>query len=79
MIELLIFPCPLPGDLRSIHDLKPWNLFDVLTEKYEWDPQDAKDFAAFLQPMLDFDPQNRATAAKCLQHPCVRAFHTSHC
>jgi len=44
-------------------------LQEVLVEKYEWDPKDAKDFADFLQPMLEFDPETRATAAQCLTHP----------
>ena len=30
------------GELRHITKLKPWPLFDVLTEKYEWDPSIAK-------------------------------------
>lgn len=60
------------GELRHIAWLKPWDLYDVLTDKYNWSPQDAKDFAAFLRPMLDFDPNRRATAAECLQHPWLR-------
>lgn len=60
------------GELRHIAWLKPWDLYDVLTDKYNWSPQDAKDFAAFLRPMLDFDPNRRATAAECLQHPWLK-------
>ena len=30
------------GELRHITKLKPWPLYDVLTEKYEWNPQTAK-------------------------------------
>ena len=30
------------GELRHITKLKPWPLYDVLTEKYEWEPQLAK-------------------------------------
>nr|BAN20768.1 srpk [Riptortus pedestris] len=60
------------GELRHIAWLKPWDLYDVLTDKYNWTPQDAKDFAAFLRPMLDFDPNRRATAAECLQHPWLK-------
>ena len=30
------------GELRHITKLKPWPLYDVLTEKYEWDPAQAK-------------------------------------
>ena len=59
----------LLGELRHITKLKPWGLFEVLTEKYEWDVQLARDFADFLHPMLSFDPNQRATAAECLQHP----------
>lgn len=57
------------SELRHITGLKPWGLEDVLTEKYEWSRKDAEEFAAFLKPMLDFDPDRRATAADCLQHP----------
>lgn len=57
------------GDLRHISQLKPWPLFEVLTEKYEWDTKDAIEFTSFLLPMLHFDPNFRATAEQCLQHP----------
>ena len=30
------------GELRHITKLKPWPLYDVLTEKYEWDQGQAK-------------------------------------
>ncbi|CAG7721142.1 unnamed protein product [Allacma fusca] len=56
------------GELRHITKLKPWRLYDVLYEKYEWSAEDAKDFADFLIPMLAFDPAKRATAAECLKH-----------
>jgi serine/threonine protein kinase len=62
---LVIFP----GELRHITRLKPWPLFDVLTEKYEWDADTAQAFADFLLPMLAFDPNDRATAKQCLEHP----------
>ena len=58
-----------PGDLRNITKLKPWALHEVLMEKYEWPEQEAHAFAAFLLPMLHFDPEQRATAADCLRHP----------
>ncbi|CAG9858551.1 unnamed protein product [Phyllotreta striolata] len=57
------------SELRHITNLKPWGLEDVLMEKYDWSRQDAEEFAAFLKPMLDFDPNKRATAADCLEHP----------
>lgn len=57
------------SELRHITGLKPWGLEDVLTEKYDWTRKDAEEFAAFLKPMLEFDPDRRATAAECLKHP----------
>ena len=64
--ELRVFPA---GELRHITKLKPWRLYDVLTEKYEWDPEVAQGFADWLVPMLAFDPTERATAEQCLNHP----------
>lgn len=60
------------GELRHITGLKPWDLYDVLTEKYHWAQDEAKAFAAFLRPMLDFDPNRRATAAVCLEHEWLK-------
>uniref|UniRef100_A0A336MCX0 non-specific serine/threonine protein kinase n=1 Tax=Culicoides sonorensis TaxID=179676 RepID=A0A336MCX0_CULSO len=60
------------GELRYITGLKPWGLVEVLTEKYEWPIKDAQEFAAFLRPMLEYDPTKRATAADCLQHPWLK-------
>ncbi|CAG9822852.1 unnamed protein product [Phaedon cochleariae] len=57
------------NELRHITGLKPWAMEDVLTEKYDWAREEAEDFAAFLRPMLDFDPEKRATAADCLKQP----------
>ncbi|XP_033172855.1 SRSF protein kinase 1-like isoform X2 [Drosophila mauritiana] len=59
-------------ELRNISGLKPWGLMDVLLEKYEWLQKDAASFASFLKPMLELDPNKRATAAECLQHPWLR-------
>ena len=30
------------GQLKNITKLKPWRLYNVLADKYEWDPQTAK-------------------------------------
>ncbi|EDX15561.1 GD15415 [Drosophila simulans] len=58
-------------ELRNISGLKPWGLKDVLLERTS--PQkDAASFASFLKPMLELDPNKRATAAECLQHPWLR-------
>ena len=46
-----------------------WGMYDVLIEKYEWKPEDAKAFADFLTPMLEYDTLKRATAAECLASP----------
>ncbi|XP_019743322.1 SRSF protein kinase 3-like isoform X2 [Hippocampus comes] len=82
IIELL-GPIPLPfalsgkysreyfnrrGDLRHISSLKPWALFEVLLEKYEWPLDQAAQFSDFLSGMLEMEPERRATAAECLQH-----------
>ncbi|ODM91950.1 Serine/threonine-protein kinase spk-1 [Orchesella cincta] len=57
------------GKLRNISDLKPWSLDRVLIEKYDWNEEQAMEFADFLNPMLAYDWTSRATAAKCLSHP----------
>ncbi|XP_017842748.1 SRSF protein kinase 1 isoform X2 [Drosophila busckii] len=57
------------GSLRNITKLKPWSLLNVLVEKYDWDPVEAKKFSEFLLPMLEYNPVIRASAAECLQHP----------
>lgn len=56
-------------ELRHISGLKPWGLYEVLTEKYGWTSKDAQEFSDFLRPMLAYDPAKRATAAECLNHP----------
>jgi serine/threonine protein kinase len=60
--------CNPIGELRHITKLKPWGLFEVLTDKYQWDERDATAFTEFLLPMLEFDPEKRATAEQCLRH-----------
>lgn len=60
------------GELRHITNLKPWNLYSVLTEKYDWSSLDARAFSDFLEPMLDYDPNRRASALDCLRHPWLR-------
>ncbi|XP_065559500.1 uncharacterized protein LOC136026684 [Artemia franciscana] len=60
-------------ELRRIKKLKPWGLYEVLTEKYEWPHEQAQAFTDFLLPMLAFDPQERATADQCLQHPWLNS------
>ena len=59
--------------LRHITQLKPWALYEVLREKYEWPHQKALAFQDFLLPMLEFDPKKRASAATCLKHPWLQS------
>ncbi|XP_012885041.1 PREDICTED: SRSF protein kinase 1 [Dipodomys ordii] len=61
------------GDLKHITKLKPWGLFEVLVEKYEWSQEEAAGFTDFLLPMLELIPEKRATAAECLQHPWLNS------
>lgn len=56
------------GELRHISSLKPWGLFEVLLEKYEWPLDQAAQFSDFLITMLELEPGKRATAKQCLQH-----------
>ncbi|XP_072134770.1 SRSF protein kinase 1-like [Mobula birostris] len=61
------------GELRHITKLKPWGLFEVLVEKYEWPQEEAASFTEFLLPMLELIPEKRATAAECLRHPWLNS------
>lgn len=60
------------GILKKIKELKVWLLQDVLMEKYRVRPEEAKELSEFLKLMLKFQPERRATAAECLQHPWLR-------
>lgn len=61
------------GELKHIQGLKFWGLEDVLVDKYRFARADAAAAADFLTPILDFDPQRRATAEDCLAHPWLAA------
>lgn len=69
---------PISGELRHISSLKPWGLFEVLLEKYEWSLDQAAAFSDFLLTMLELQPGRRATAAQCLQHPWLQAWAYMH-
>jgi serine/threonine protein kinase len=60
------------GELLHILNLKPWNLYSVLTKKYLWSQKAAQEFTDFLLPMLEFDKAKRATALECLNHPWIK-------
>jgi serine/threonine-protein kinase SRPK3 len=60
------------GELRRVKSFRYWPVKSVLSEKYGFLPEEATAFAAFLGPMLEADPQLRASAAKCLEHPWLK-------
>ncbi|XP_056589052.1 SRSF protein kinase 3 isoform X1 [Triplophysa dalaica] len=60
------------GELLRISALRPWGLYDVLVEKYQFLLREALLFSDFLLQMLDFIPERRATAAQCLKHPWLK-------
>ncbi len=66
-----MFFAPPLACLRHIRLLKPWDLLSVLVQKYDWPMQEAKLFSSFLEPMLAYDPSQRASAWECLQHPWI--------
>jgi len=54
--------------LKYIDHLRYWPLEEVLREKYNFSEDVAVALASFLRPMLEYDPQKRATARQCLEH-----------
>ncbi len=60
------------GELRHISNLKFWGLEDVLVQKYQFSRADAKGIAEFMLPMLEMDPNKRATAQEMLKHPWLQ-------
>ncbi|KAI3784412.1 hypothetical protein L1987_43511 [Smallanthus sonchifolius] len=57
------------GDLKRIRRLKHVPLARLLTDKYKFSANDARELADFLIPILDFAPEKRPTAPQCLRHP----------
>ncbi|XP_053545347.1 LOW QUALITY PROTEIN: SRSF protein kinase 3-like [Bombina bombina] len=60
------------GDLLRIPYLYPCGLYDMLVSRHKWQKNEALMFASFLLPMLEYAPEKRATADKCLQHPWLQ-------
>jgi len=60
------------GELRSITKLRPWRLADVLYDKYALSRTDADFMSSFLLPMLDLNPDKRASARQSLNHPWLQ-------
>lgn len=56
------------GELHRIQKLKPWDLKDVLMEKYKFAVSDAIEIADFLTPMLALQPELRADAGGMVNH-----------
>ncbi|XP_064556317.1 SRSF protein kinase 3-like [Drosophila montana] len=57
------------GQLLNIKNLDIHPLNQVLMERYNWSPNDAKEFAEFLMPMLCTDPLRRVSAYAAINHP----------
>ncbi|CCW61497.1 unnamed protein product [Phytomonas sp. EM1] len=55
------------GELRNIKELRYWDLEAVLHRRHRFTRKKAKEIADFLLPMLEYIPENRATASRMLQ------------
>ncbi|KAF3533582.1 hypothetical protein DY000_02036491 [Brassica cretica] len=64
------------GDLKRIRRLKYWPLDRLLVDKYKLPEAEAKEFAEFLSPVLEFAPEKRPTAQQCLEHPWMNVVST---
>ncbi|KVI08713.1 Protein kinase, ATP binding site-containing protein [Cynara cardunculus var. scolymus] len=60
------------GDLKRIRRLKYSSISRLLVDKFKFQETDAREFAEFLNPILDFAPDKRPTAQQCLRHPWLR-------
>eukprot|EP00350_Pseudokeronopsis_sp_OXSARD2_P000051 CAMPEP_0170554764 /NCGR_PEP_ID=MMETSP0211-20121228/12632_1 /TAXON_ID=311385 /ORGANISM="Pseudokeronopsis sp., Strain OXSARD2" /LENGTH=196 /DNA_ID=CAMNT_0010864095 /DNA_START=1798 /DNA_END=2388 /DNA_ORIENTATION=- len=60
------------GHLKNIPGLNFWPLKKVLMEKYRIKEAEAEAFADFLRPMLEWYPEQRATAQQMLDHPWLK-------
>lgn len=54
------------GEFLHIKKLECWSLENLLREKYRFKPKKAKEIAEFLLPMLEYDPEKRASAEHML-------------
>jgi serine/threonine protein kinase len=61
------------GEMIRIKDLKFWKMKDVLMEKYGKEETEAEIFADFLEKCMAFNPDHRATARQCLDHPFLNS------
>ncbi|XP_042308779.1 SRSF protein kinase 2-like isoform X2 [Sceloporus undulatus] len=58
-----------PGALLRMSWISSYDLYHILTDKYNWPKHQAAPLTSFLLSMLDYAPERRAAAEKCLQHP----------
>uniref|UniRef100_T1JHZ9 non-specific serine/threonine protein kinase n=1 Tax=Strigamia maritima TaxID=126957 RepID=T1JHZ9_STRMM len=56
------------GKLIRFPEIKSFGVFEVLTEKFNWEENEARGFVEFLLPMLAIDPDKRCSAQDCLGH-----------
>jgi serine/threonine-protein kinase SRPK3 len=60
------------GKLRRIQGFHYWPIRSVLMEKYRIVETEARALEDFLLPMLIYEPEDRASAQKCLSHPWLQ-------
>ena len=58
--------------LSRIKSLKPWSLFEVLTDKYRIREGEARLLSGFLGRMLRWNPKTRASARDLLNDPWLK-------
>ncbi|XP_070789607.1 SRSF protein kinase 3-like [Pituophis catenifer annectens] len=57
------------GALLRMSWISFYDLHHILVDKYSWPKPQATHFTSFVLPMLEYAPERRARAEKCLQHP----------
>ena len=60
------------GKLKRINNIQYLSLEDLLIKKYHFKKFEAKTFANFIKPMLEYYPEKRATARQMLKHPWLK-------
>ena len=71
-MNTLTYHYAFQGELRHIHKLRHWKLADVLHDKYGLSRADADFMSSFLLPMLDLNPDKRASARQSLNNPWLQ-------
>ncbi|KAI1711707.1 protein kinase domain-containing protein [Ditylenchus destructor] len=60
------------AQLKNVTELNSTPLEVLLQTYYGWNAKASEEFSAFLRPMLDYDPNQRATAAEMLDHKWLK-------